>query len=157
MSIENIPNTEMVMTLEGQLKKLRADIIIAESKQKENVARGEEISNLIAVKTAESRKLIEECDSLDAERKTLQTDNLGLITEVETKRKRFQLLQTKISKANSIRQAVRELLKDMVQEERDALLTEIIYEANGVKNDGNYTLAREPEVSPEEEEFFSQD
>lgn len=155
MTIDNIPNTAMVMTLEGQLKKLRADILISEGKQKDNVTRHEEISNLIAAKTAESRKLIEECETLDSERTILGTANKKLMVETEKKREHFMRLQSKIKKASMIREQVKSLLADMDQGEKDALLTEIIFEANTVKNEGNYTLPREPEVDEEEEAFFS--
>lgn len=155
MTIDNIPNTAMVMTLEGQLKKLRADIIIAEGKQTDNVTRAEEISKQIAVKTAESRKLIEQCEVLDSERQELSKLNTKLMSETEKKREHFMKLQAKIKKASLIREQVKSLLADMDQGEKDALLTEIIFEANTVKNDGNYTLAREPQVDPEEEAFFS--
>lgn len=158
MTIDNIPNTAMVMTLQGQLKKLRGDIIIAEGKQKDNTARAEEIGKAIAGKQVQIRKLEEECQTLDKERIVLLDANKQAMLETEKKREYFMKLQAKVKKATAIRSQLKELLSDMGQEEKDALLTEMIFEANTVNNQGNYTLSREPdEVDAEEEAFFNGD
>ena len=155
MTIDNIPNTEIVTSMEDKARLLKSNIGICRKQVEEYNNVLNKKAETIKAKQEQMRVLQAEVETLKQECLTINDDRKAQSMKADRMTKEFNLIQEKITKANDLRSKVKSFVSSLSQEEMDAFFVELLGDAQDQSPSHVYLLDRREKMSAGEEAFFS--
>ena len=155
--IDNIPNTEIVTSMEDKAKVLKTNIGICKKQIEEYNTALSKKAEIIKSKQEQMKVLQAEIDNVKQECLTIADDRKAQDMKVNRMSKEYSLIKEKITQANDLRSKVKNFVSNLSQEEMDAFFVELLGDAQEKSPSHVYLLDRREKMSAEEEAFFSYD
>ena len=157
MTIDNIPNTEIVTSMEDKARLLKNNIGICIKQVEEYSAVLGKKAEAIKAKQEQMKILQAEIDNMKQECLTINDERKAQSMKADRMTHEFNSIQEKITKANDLRSKVKTFVSSLSQEEMDAFFVELLGDAQDQSPSHVYLLDRREKMSAEEKAFFSND
>lgn len=148
--IDNIPNTQVVASLEDKLRGLQSQIHTCKKKVNECEQKILEAQQEVAKKEAEIETIKQEAMAVADERKAQVAKGNQFAKELE-------IVESKVKKAKELRSHIANFISNLSQDEMDSFFVELLGDAQDKSKTHMYLLDRREKMSAEEQAFFSQD